>query len=137
MAFLHVDKNLSHLWTLSLKQQQGGMAHGSPWPLNLNININLYKPHSVPDLLRNAGFRAVLQSSLPSAACVAANGCDRATRSQDQQPGAINLIIRSIPWPDQNNQPFGSTFSPLLTDSGVCFDICRSCSTCDVIIPDA
>ena len=27
VAFLHVDKNLSHLWTLSLKQQQGGMAH--------------------------------------------------------------------------------------------------------------
>ena len=51
--------------------------------------------------------------------------------------GAINSIIRSIPWPDQNNQPFGSTFSPILTDSGVCFDICRSCSTCDVIIPDA
>ena len=51
--------------------------------------------------------------------------------------GAIKSIIRSIPWPDQNNQPFGSTFSPLLTDSGVCLDIRRSCSTCDVIIPDA
>ena len=47
------------------------------------ITINLTP---VPDLLRNAGFRAVLQSSLPSAACVAANDCDRATRSQDQQP---------------------------------------------------
>ena len=98
------------------------------------ITINLTP---VPDLLRNAGFRAVLAIVASVGDCVAANDCDRATRSQTSNLGAFKSIIGSIPRPDRNNQPCGLTFSPLLADSGVCLDIHRSCSTCDVIISDA
>ena len=68
------------------------------------------KPHPVPDLPRNAGIRAVLQSPTPPVTARRQMTAIVLSAAKTRSLGAFKSIIGSIPRPDQNNQPFGSTY---------------------------